>query len=346
MDLLTQNQLDGFLVTSLENVRYLSGFTGSDAALVLTRNRSHLLTDSRYTTQAKRESTGYDIVEYVKKLPGIADMIQACQLARLGFESQHMTHAMHTDLAGRLKKTHLVPLDEEVRSIRITKEASEIRAMKKAIDVAEEAFLRTLHRIKPGISERDVALEIEFEMRRLGAESIAFETIVASGPRGALPHGKASDRKFKKGDLVVIDFGARFDGYHSDETCTVCVGNPKPEQKRIYRIVKEAHDRAIASVRAGVALRDIDRTARRHIDEEGYGLRFGHGLGHGVGVAVHEEPRLSFDSAGVAEKGMVFTVEPGIYIPNWGGVRIEDMILVGQGGCDVLTQIDKDLKVL
>jgi len=341
MNLLADNHLDGFLVTSLENVRYLSGFTGSDAALILTKNRKHLLTDSRYTTQAKRESTGYEVVEYVKKMPGIADRIQACCLGRLGFESQHMTHAMHVDLAERLKKTHLVPLDEEIRSARIRKEASEIRTMKRAIAVAEEALLRSLHLIKPGISEREVALEIEFEMRRLGAESIAFETIVASGPRGALPHGKASDRRFKKGDLVIIDFGARLDGYHSDETCTVCVGNPKPEQKKIYRIVKEAHDRAIASVRAGMALRDIDRTARCHIDEEGYALRFGHGLGHGVGLAVHEEPRISVDSAGVAEKGMVFTVEPGIYLPGWGGVRIEDTVIMEDGKTKAISKARK-----
>jgi len=257
-----------------------------------------------------------------------------------------MIHATHTDLTDRLEETELVPLDEEIRSARILKEASEIRAMRRAIAIAEEALLGNLHLIKPGISERDVALEIEFEMRRLGAESIAFDTIIASGSRGALPHGKASDKILAKGDMVVIDFGARFHGYHSDQTCTVCLGRPTPEQKKVYAIVKEAHDRAIDSIRVGVPFRDIDRKARQWIDQKGYGPRFGHGLGHGVGLAVHEEPRISPDSSGVAEKGMVFTVEPGIYIPEAWGVRIEDMVLVGQGGGEILTQIDKDLKVL
>jgi Xaa-Pro aminopeptidase len=344
--LLTEKGLDGFLVTSLENVRYLSGFTGSDAALLLTKARRYLLTDSRYTTQARGESRSYEVAEYIKKVPGIADIVQACHLERLGFESQHMTHATYTDLTNQMQETQLVPLDEEIRSARIRKEASEIRTMRRAIAIAEEALLGNLHLIKPGISERDVALEIEFEMRRLGAESIAFDTIVASGSRGALPHGKASEKRLAKGDMVVIDFGARFHGYHSDQTCTVCLGSPKPEQKKIYSIVKEAHDRAIASIKAGVPLRDIDRRARQWIDQKGYGPRFGHGLGHGVGLAVHEEPRISPDSAGVAEKGMVFTVEPGIYIPEAWGVRIEDMVLVGQSECEILTQIDKELKVL
>ena len=344
--LLVEKNLDGFLVTSLENIRYLSGFTGSDATLLLTETHKYLLTDSRYTTQARLESGGYEVVEYVKKIPGIAETVRACHLKRLGFESQHMTHATSTDLTDRLQETALVPLDEEIRSARIQKEASEIRTMRKAIAIAEEALLGNLHLLKPGISEREVALEIEFEMRRLGAESIAFDTIVASGSRGALPHGKASEKKLAKGDMVIIDFGACFQGYHSDQTCTVCLGHPKPEQKKIYAIVKEAHDRAIASITAGVPLRDIDRKARQLIDQQGYGPRFGHSLGHGVGLAVHEEPRISPDSAGVAEEGMVFTVEPGIYIPEAWGVRIEDMVLVERSGCEILTQIDKELKVL
>lgn len=345
-NLLISNDLDGFLVTNLENVRYLSGFTGSDATLVLTKDQKHLLTDSRYITQAQGETHGYDIIEYVKKEQGIADAVLACQIERLGFESQHMTYALYADLGAKLPKTHLVPLDEEIRTVRIRKDSSEIRSLRKAIAIAEQAFLNNLHMIRPGIAEKELAQEMEFEMRRLGAESIAFETIAASGYRGALPHGKASEKRLEKGDLIVIDFGVRFNGYHSDQTCTVSLGNPTPEQRKVYSIVKEAHDRAISSIRSGVAFREIDRAARQYIEEQGYGSRFQHGLGHGVGLAVHEEPRISFDSPGVAETGMVFTVEPGIYIPEWGGVRIEDMVLVKREGCEVLTQIDKKLRVL
>lgn len=345
-NLLISDDLDGFLVTSLENVRYWSGFTGSDATLLLMENQRHLLTDSRYTTQAREEAHGYHIIEYVKKVQGITDAVLASQIERLGFESQHVPYALYADLAAKLDKIHLVPLDEEIRTARIRKDSSEIRLLRKAIAIAEQAFLNNLHLIKPGIAERELAQEIEFAMRRLGAESIAFETIVGSGHRGALPHGKPGERKFEKGDLIVIDFGARSNGYHSDETCTVSLGNPTPEQRKVYSVVKEAHDRAISSIRPGVAFEKIDRAARQYIKQKGYGSRFGHSLGHGVGLAVHEEPRMSFDSSGVAETGMVFTVEPGIYIPEWGGVRIEDMVLAKEGECEVLTQIDKALSVL
>jgi Xaa-Pro aminopeptidase len=344
--LLSNNGLDGFLVTSLDNVRYFSGFTGTDATLILTTDQKYLLTDSRYTTQAGEEAPGHRIVPYVKKAQGIADVILACHIERLGFESQHMPYALYADLAAKLGKRQLVPLDEEIREARIRKDPSEIRLLRKAIAIAEQALLQSLHLVKPGIAERELAQEIEFEMRRLGAESIAFDTIVASGRRGALPHGKASEKRLKKGELIVIDFGARFKGYCSDETCTVSLGKPTPEQRKTYSIVKEAHDRAISSTRPVVALRDVDRSARQYIEKRGYSAHFGHGLGHGVGLAVHEEPRISFDSSGVAETGMVFTVEPGIYIPERAGVRIEDMVLVKRGECEVLTQIDKKLKIL
>ncbi|NIM99477.1 MAG: M24 family metallopeptidase [candidate division Zixibacteria bacterium] len=345
MDLLVDNDLEAFLVTSLENVRYFSGFTGSDATLLLTKDEKYLMTDSRYTTQAKGETRGYRVVEYVKKVPGIVDVISKRHVNRIGIESQHMTYALFSDLTAKLDKTTLVPLDEEIRTARIKKDASEIRSLREAIAIAEKALESNMDHIKPGIDERDLAQEVEFEMRRLGAESLAFDTIVASGYRGALPHGRASGKKLNKGDLIVIDFGARYNGYHSDETCTVCLGRPTKEQRTIYSIVKEAHDRAISSIRPGVAFQDIDRTARQYIKEKGYGQHFGHGLGHGVGLAVHEEPRVSFDTVGVLQTGMVFTVEPGIYIPDWGGVRIEDMVLVKPEGAEVLTQIDKEIKV-
>jgi Xaa-Pro aminopeptidase len=343
---LVSNALDGFLVTSLENVRYFSGFTGSDAVLILTRNQNYFLTDSRYVTQSQKETSGHQIVEYKKKMRGIIDLVQACRIKRLGFESQHLAYGQYTELSKELPNTHLVPLDGEIRTARIKKDPSEIILLRRAIDIAEQALTLNLHRIRQGATEVEMAWEMEFEMRRQGADSIGFDTIVASGERGALPHGKASDKKFEKGDLIVIDFGARYRGYHSDQTCTVVLEDPTSEQREIYSIVKEAHDRAIQKVRPGVTLKDIDAVARDYIDKKGYGSRFGHGLGHGVGLAVHEEPRVSFDTEGIAEAGMVFTIEPGIYIPGWGGIRIEDMVLVTPGGGEVLTRIGKDLKVL
>jgi Xaa-Pro aminopeptidase len=344
--LLAKNDLDGWLVTNLENVRYLSGFTGSDATLLITKDQKTFLTDSRYTTQAAGETQGYTVIQYAKKIEQITDRIASSQIERLGFESQQMSYAFHADLAKGLSNTQLIPLDKEIRDVRIVKDQSEIRLMKKAIDIAEKALLHTLDLMKPGVAERDLALEMEFEMRRLGADSIAFDTIIASGPRGALPHGKASDKRLNEGDLIVIDFGARYQGYHSDETCTVSLGKPTAEQKKVYSIVKEAHDRAISLIKPGTSLQDIDRSARQYIKRRGYGSRFGHGLGHGVGLAVHEEPRVSYDTSGLAKSSMVFTVEPGIYIPDWGGVRIEDMVVVNRGSCEVLTQIDKGLTIL
>jgi Xaa-Pro aminopeptidase len=345
-DLLSREDLDGFLISSLENIRYLSGFTGSDGALLVTHRQKTLLVDSRYTTQARAEAKGYDVVQYIKKAQGITDAVISGHVKRLGFESQHMTHALYADLTTRLPRIQLVPLDDTIRTMRARKDPKEIGVLRRAIAIAEEALLSSLELIRPGNSEKEVAQEIEFAMRRLGAEGAAFETILAAGHRGALPHGKASESTLKTGDLVVIDFGACYNGYNSDQTCTVCLGDPKPKQRRVYSIVKEAHDRAISAIRPGKSFQEIDRVARQHIEEQGYGPWFGHGLGHGVGLAVHEEPRISFDSSGFVETGMVFTVEPGIYMPGWGGVRIEDMVLVRKGGCEILTNLDKELRVL
>jgi Xaa-Pro aminopeptidase len=194
--------------------------------------------------------------------------------------------------------------------------------------------------------EREVALELEFAMKRLGGEEKAFDFIVASGARGAMPHGIASAKSIEAGDLVTLDFGTRYNGYHSDETVTVAVGEVKPELRKIFDTVLEAHDRAMAEIRPGVSLRDIDGTARHYIDSQGYGSYFGHGLGHGVGLEVHEYPTVSPRSEAVAEEGMVFTVEPGIYIPELGGVRIEDMVQVTADGCRQLTRIKKDFRTL
>jgi Xaa-Pro aminopeptidase len=212
--------------------------------------------------------------------------------------------------------------------------------------MASEALLETLDRVRPGVTEREIALELEFAMRRRGADKTSFDFIVASGARGALPHGKASDKAIGRGELVTIDFGAIYSGYNSDETVTVAVGKPDTRQEEIYGIVKDAHDFALAAVRPGIAFRELDARARNHIEEKGYGKFFGHGLGHGVGLEVHEKPVVSYRGEGEVAEGMVFTIEPGIYIPDWGGVRIEDTVLVESDGCRLLTKVPKDLIVL
>jgi len=339
--------LDAMVFLDLANLRYLCGFTGTDGALVVTRERTCFLTDSRYTTQARQQVLADGVREYAEKVAGIVALLKECGARRIGFEAETTSFAM----VGRFKEKGLPewqwhPLAKELLPLRGRKHADEIAAILEATRISAAAFEDILPLLRPGAVEREVALELEFAMKRLGGEEKAFDFIVASGTRGAMPHGIASAKPIETGDLVTLDFGTRFKGYHSDETVTVAVGEVKPELRKIFDTVLEAHDRAISEIRPGVALKDIDATARRYIDRQGYGSYFGHGLGHGVGLEVHEFPTVSPRSETVAEEGMVFTVEPGIYIPDLGGVRIEDMMQVTADGCRPLTRIAKDFRTL
>ena len=265
---------------------------------------------------------------------------------RVGIESEQMSVAFFNSLAGCLHDCELVPVGRELDDLRLVKDAEELSILGRSAEIASSSFLAILDKITPGAIERDIALALEFTMKGAGADEKSFDFIVASGLRGALPHGKASGKTIDKGDLVTIDFGVLYQGYHSDETVTLAVGKPDARQKKIYGIVKDAHDRAIAAVRPGVTLKELDVMARGHIEAKGYGSYFGHGLGHGVGLEVHEKPVVSYKSDGVVEEGMVFTIEPGIYIPGWGGVRIEDTVVVTHDGCSLLTRVPKDLLIL
>jgi len=237
-------------------------------------------------------------------------------------------------------------LADEVQRLRLVKDSAELVAISRAVDVSHRALNDVRTFIRAGVTEREVAVELEYGMRRLGAEGIAFPTIVSSGPRTALPHAQPGLRKFRKGDTVIIDYGAVVDGYRSDETCTFIIGDVRGKSDRLYEIVKEAHDRAIEAIRPGVTGRQVDRAAREVIEAHGFGDHFSHGTGHGVGLDVHENPRLSPTSDTVLEKGMVVTVEPGIYLPGRLGIRIEDMVVVEEGGCRVLTKTPKDMTIL
>jgi Xaa-Pro aminopeptidase len=246
-------------------------------------------------------------------------------------------------LSERLDGCELVGLGASLDAIRSCKDQIEIETLGCVARLASASLQAVLSSLAPGIKESDLALELEIEMRRQGADARAFDFIVASGERGAMPHGRASDRVLRPGELVTIDFGAVIDGYHSDETVTVALGRPSDRACEIHAIVKEAHDRAIAAVRPGISCRDLDAVARDYINENGYETCFGHGLGHGVGLEIHEKPVVSPRSATVVEEGMVFTIEPGIYIPGFGGVRIEDTVAVTADGCMLLTKAPKEL---
>lgn len=343
---LQKHDVDAIVFFNMSNVRYLSGFTGSDGAVLLGRESAWFLTDSRYTTQASLEVTDCPTVEYRVKLEGIAELASGEGFRRIGFEAEHTTVAVLNALSARLPDVDFVQIGEELSQLRILKDAEELDLLDRTACIASEALVATLAILKPGTIEREFALELEFAMRRAGADDKSFDFIVASGERGALPHGRASSKEIGRGELVTIDFGAVFAGYHSDETVTVAIGEPDARQREIYGIVKEAHDRALAAVKPGVEFRELDRIARGFIEEKGFGAYFGHGLGHGVGLDVHEKPVVSPRGEGVVEEGMVFTIEPGIYIPGWGGVRIEDTVAVTGDGYRLLTRVPKELIVL
>jgi len=345
--IMESSHLDGFLFSSLENIRYLCGFTGSDGVLILTPEKSFFLTDSRYWTQSEEEVKESEIVRYKKKIEGITSLLSDLKLKQIGFESASLTLSTHRTLSERLSdEAKLIPLEEELKNLRAVKDAGELERLHKAIDISSKAFSSMVEMLKEGVIEREAAWEMEFSMKRNGADDLGFDIIIASGKRSALPHGKASDKRIEKGDFILIDFGSEFQGYHSDQTRTVICGQPSAEQKKVYQVVKDAQKMAIEKVRPGIPLLEIDGAARDHIRNQGYGDYFGHGLGHGIGLAVHEDPTVNYENKGLAQEGMIFTVEPGIYIPDWGGVRIEDMVLVTAHGAELLTYLPKELKAI
>lgn len=344
--LLTEHALDALIFCARENLRYLSGFTGSDAVLLLTASSSWFLTDSRYTTQARTQVTAERVEEYRVQADGVASALRTAGVRRIGFESG-LAYGKVSDLRTRGDSTwEWVPLREELEVLRLIKTADEIAAIAAATRLNALAFAEVEPLIQPGAVERELALALEFALKRRGAEEKAFDFIVASGPRGALPHGVASDRRLAAGELVTIDFGCRVAGYHADETVTVALGTVSSEMRRVFDTVLTAHDLALAAIAPGVPLVEIDRIARESIVTAGYGEFFGHGLGHGVGLEVHEAPTVSPRSKAVVQEGMVFTVEPGIYLPDRGGVRIEDMVLVDSAGARVLTRLPKQFRNL
>ncbi len=345
--ILDSSHLDGILFISLENIRYLCGFTGSDGAFILTREESFFLTDSRYWTQADDEVGGARIIHYKKKMEGILSLLADLNLKEIGFESAVLPFSSYRFLTERMAaETRLRPLEDEIRNLRAVKDAQELTLIRKAIDIASDAFSRATEKLKEGVVEQEVALEMECLMKRGGADAMGFDIILASGKRSALPHGKAGGKRIEKGDFVLIDFGSGFQGYHSDQTRTMACGHPSNEQAKIYQIVKEAHDRAIEKVRPGIPIGEVDGAARDHIRNQGYGDYFGHGTGHGIGLAVHEDPTVNGENKALLQEGMVFTIEPGIYLPDRGGVRIEDMVLVTPQGVEVLTHLPNELKVI
>ena len=337
---------EALLVLHMKNIRYLTGFTGGDGALMVGPDWLVLLVDGRYVTQARTEAAGIEIFEFRNRVEGIAAVAVGRAVEAIGFESPSLCVEEYLRLQEKLPAVALRPLSGEFQSLRAVKNDAEIDRIRAAARIAGEALAATRGMIRPGVREMEIAVELEYRMRLGGAEQAAFETIVAAGVNAALPHATPGSRAIAAGDCVTIDYGAVSGGYHSDETCTYIVGHASDRQREVYRLVREAHDRAIGAIRAGVSCGAIDRVARGCLEEAGLGPHFSHGTGHGVGLDVHEAPRLASGREEILRAGMVVTVEPGVYLPGLWGIRIEDTVLVGEEGCEILTPTSKDLTIL
>ena len=384
--------LDALLISDLNNVRYLSNFTGTNGMILATPTRGYFFTDFRYTEQAAEQVKWFKVVTSSRDIyPDIKKILEGGKIIpilpwrkiedprfrrtgigiRLGFEAGATNYAQFLRLQKSLDGIKLVPVTDDPALLRVVKNKNEITKIERALKINKLAFEEVRPKIKPGKTEIEIKTMLEIAMLKHGADKIAFDTIVASGWRGALPHGVASHKKIRAGELVTIDFGCVSEGYNSDETVTVLVGEPdlslpsplprrgsrsssprqrggreeryRRQQLEIHQIVFEAQRLAIAAARPGAKCSDLDKAARDYITQKGYGKYFGHALGHGVGLEVHERPVLSPNSTDVLEEGMVFTIEPGIYIPKFGGVRIEDVFVCTKSGVKQLSKINKKL---
>jgi len=347
---LAEHGVDALVVTRPPNVRYLTGFTGSNAQVIVGSETSMFLTDGRYDEQSRHEVP--DIERRIYLDGRWAHLARACAdlgVERSGFEREGLTFGGHECLAEVFGAGELVPVDGVVEALRRTKDAEEAARIGRAQEATDVAFEQVvLERLREGITERELALELELAMREAEADDKGFDTIAAFGEHAAEPHHDPTDRRLKRGDIVKVDFGARVDGYHSDMTRTVAFGEPDPTLRQIHGVVAAAQRAGIDTVRAGMTLQEVDRAARGTVEAAGYAERFPHGLGHGVGLEIHEDPFLRWDSPEEPrlEAGAVITIEPGIYVPGLGGVRIEDMVEVTPEGARVLGRSIRELVVL
>jgi Xaa-Pro aminopeptidase len=342
--LMSEAKLDGVLAYSAENRRYLSGFTGSTGFTVIGRNIAWFITDFRYKEQAANQCENYEVVIQSNNLiEMLAQAFNKDGIKRLGIEEDFMTVGFYKEIIKAFPGIELIPASGIFARLRIMKDESEIENIRKAANIADEAFKHMLEYIKPGLRETEVSLELEYFMKKKGASGTSFDSVVASGVRSSLPHGIASEKIIEKGEFLTLDFGCVYNGYCSDMTRTVFIGKATEKHRKIYDIVLKAQVEALKGIKPGVTGKSVDRIARDIITKEGYGEYFGHGLGHGVGLAVHEEPRLSILGETILEAGMIVTDEPGIYIPEFGGVRIEDLVLVTEKGAEALSKSPKEL---
>jgi Xaa-Pro aminopeptidase len=341
-----QEGLDALLVTNVTNVTYLTGFTGDDSYLLVTRQGNVLISDQRYTTQLEEECRGLDLAI---RAPGVkmgeftVKAIQKAKISRLGIEGESMTVANRDALAANMPKTELIATGGWVEQLRVVKDKGEIDRVRKACDLARRTFDVVRAKLTGSMTELEVANELEYQARRFGAKGMSFESIVAVGPRAALPHARPTTRRIGESDFTLIDWGVNEGLYVSDLTRVLATDKISPKLRKLYGVVLKAQLAGIDAIRPGATCEEVDRAARAVIDKAGHGKAFGHGLGHGIGLEVHEAPRLAQGQDVQLRPGMIVTVEPGVYFPGWGGIRIEDDVLVTRTGHEVLTSVPKEL---
>ena len=344
--LVRKAEADALLVTHPANVTYLTGFTGDSSHLLLTPHNAIMISDGRYAQQLAEECPDLDTEirrPGIDMLPMVVKTVGAAKIGKLAIEAASLTIAFGAELAGQLPQLAMVPTASLVEELREVKDRDEITQIRAAIDLAERAFAVVRAGLRPERSEKEIAAELEYQIRLFGGRGCSFTPIVGVGPRGALPHARLSDHRAAESDFILIDWGARGELYVSDLTRILVTGRISPKLERVYGVVLKAQQAAIAAIRPGAILKDIDAAARNVIGEAGLGRFFTHGLGHGIGLEIHEAPRLAPNQDRPLKAGMVVTVEPGVYLPQWGGIRIEDDVLVTRTGCEVLTRVPKEL---
>jgi Xaa-Pro aminopeptidase len=345
---LKERSIPAMLVSEMGNIEWLTGFTGSFAYVALTETDGVFITDSRYTEQAGEQVKGLPVVSFASptdRVEFLRENLEKLGVTRLGFEATYVTYAIYEKMKDKLTGVELVSVDDLFTELRMVKTAGEVAKIRTACEMTDACFDHVRKFIQTGVSEHEISLEIEFFFRRQGAD-VAFTPIVVSGVRSSRPHGRASEKKLEKGDFLTLDFGAKVDGYNADMTRTVVVGEATDRHREMYAAVLEAQLAGIAAIKPGVAARDVDGAARGVLRNHGLAEYFGHGLGHGLGKAVHDGGALNPSSTNTIAEGQVWTVEPGAYIPGFGGVRIEDDVVVTKSGCEMLNRSPKELLVL
>lgn len=343
-DVIKESEFDSLLIDSRVNRFYLTNFTGSAGRVLLTPEDEYFITDFRYTEQAANQTDGYKIVELNKDVvESINGILKRDGTEKLGFEAKTVNYYQYGKYNDKFKDVELISTEDLIKDLRMVKEENEIEMIKKAIEISDKAYEHILDFIEPGMTEKEVALELEIFQKKLGGSKNAFDFIVASGKRSSMPHGVASDKVIKENELITLDFGTFYKGYCSDMTRTFVIGEATQKQKEIYNKVLEAQLAVIDKIKAGMSGVEADKIARDIIEDAGYGDNFGHGLGHGIGVEVHEGPTASYKSEDVLKENSIVTDEPGIYIKDWGGIRIEDDLLITKDGCEVLNSSPKEL---